>query len=288
MMLYSLAVTAVLVCVLRGFLPEKAQKWLSPLKCALIVLVLQIPLLDTAVLALLGWISLGMVGFGLVQLLNEHFHVRLPRVSMEAGCLLGLGLSAGIVVLARLGKVFEASQPHTSLYYSEAVSEALAPLPGWTLLSYSAYWQGDVVRPLIFAGMIILILAGLFIRFLRKGRKSIAMLAASAVLGVFCAAAALTPFVNGGCLMLREADAESVEATGVLESVRLDVHGGHNYLSLYGNDPGHIVTISGEEYRCLSDVMGYESNYEVEFTYLPESRIILYIGGPEIESAGEE
>ena len=288
MMLFPITITAVFVCALRQLLPARVQKWLSPLKCAICTLILLAALLEDSILVVVGLIPVTLIIFGILRLLDEHFHIRVPvpsGLSFVTICFALAALSTGLVYLSYQ---LAASQPHTGLYYAEAVSETLNPLPLWQGLSYSAYYRCDVFRPLAFAAMTAVSLVLLTVDFLRGHLSKMKRFAASLLLGLYCMAAALAPFVDGGHHLLKEDADAAVSSTGILESVRLDMSTLHNYHSLYGNDMGHIVTISGEDYRSLWDVFGYEAGYLVEFTYLPESRILLYIGGPDESSAEEE
>lgn len=287
-MLFYTAITIVFVYAIRLLLPAKTQKWLSPLKCALFALVLLAVLLEDSVLVISGFIPIALLVFGILHLLEKHFHIHIPvpsRASFVILCFSLATLSTGFVYLTYQ---LAASQSHTGPYYAEAVSESLIPLPLWQVLNYSAYFRCDVFRPLIFAALTTATLVILTIDFLRSDCSRAKHFAATILLGIYCIVVALAPFVDSGYLLLQENRNAAIRTTGVLENVQLDMSTLHNYHSLYGNDMGHIVTINGEAYRSLWDLFGYESGYQVEFTYLPKSRILLYIGGPGELSAEEE
>lgn len=288
MMLFYTAITVGFICAIRLLLPAKIQNWLSPLKCALFALVLLAVLLEDSVLVILGFVPISLLVFGILHLLKKFLHIHIPvfpKASFIILCFSLAALGSGFVYLSYQ---LAAAQPHTGLYYAEAVSESLVPLPAWQGMSYSAYIRCDVFRPLIFAALTAATLVILTFDFLRSNCSYVKRFVASIILGMYCIVAALAPFIDGGYLLLQENRDAAINSTGVLESVQLDMNTVHNYHSLYGNDMGHIVTISGESYRNLWDVSGYESGYLVEFTYLPKSRILLYIGGPDELSAEEE
>ena len=288
MMLFYIAIAAGFIYAIRLLLPAKIQNWLSPLKCALFALVLLALLLEDSSLVISGIVPISLLVFGILHLLKKFWHIHIPVLPWASFVILCFSLAALGSGFVYLSYQFAAAQPHTGLYYAEAVSESLVPLPAWQVLSYSAYFRCDVLRPLIFAVLTTVTLVILTFDFMRSHCSYVKRFAASIILGMYCIVAALAPFIDGGYLLLQENRDAAISSTGVLENVQLDMSTVHNYHSLYGNDMGHIVTISGEPYRTLWDVSGYESGYLVEFTYLPKSRILLYIGGPDELSAEEE